>query len=79
MDLKEMKHLTTSTGIKLHAKSEKNKSDAQEMYAILYSEEERSSETNLEHKISTKEIAKPIFSEVTTLYWIQTWRAFEFN
>ena len=79
MDLKETKQLITSAEIKLHTKSEKNKSDTQEMYDILFSEEERLGETNTDNKHPNKVIGKRIFGNVSTLDWIQTWRAFEIN
>ena len=79
MDLKETKQLITSAEIKLHAKSEKNKSDTQGMYDILFSEEERLGETNIDNKHPNKAIGKRTFANVSTLDWIQTWRAFEIN
>ena len=79
MDLKETKQLITSAEIKLHAKSEKNKSDTQGVYDILFSEEERLSDTNTHSKHSSKAISKRVFGNTSTLDWIQTWRAFEIN
>ena len=79
MDLKETKQLITSAEIKLHTKSEKNKSDNQGMYDILFSEEERLGETNPNNKHPNKDSGKRIFGNVSTLDWIQTWRAFEIN
>ena len=79
MDLKETKQLTTSSELKLHTKSEKNKSDTPGMYDILFSEEERLGETNSDNKNPNKDIGKRIFGNVSTLDWIQTWRAFEIN
>ena len=79
MDLKETKNLTRSADIKLHTKSERHKSETQGMYDILFTEEERLTETNINGKEPTKEIEKPMFGEVATLDWIKTWRAFEIN
>ena len=79
MDLKETKQLITSAEINLHAKSGKNKSDSQEVYNILFSEEERLSDTNTHSKHSSKAIDKRVFGNASTLDWIQTWRAFEIN
>ena len=78
MDLKETKQLTTSAEIKLHTKS-KNKSDTQKMYDALFSEEEQLGETNTDSKHPNKDIGKRMFGNVSTLDWIQTWRAFETN
>ena len=78
MDLKETKQLMTSAEIKLHTKSE-NKSDTQDMYDTLSSEEEQLGETNTDNKHANKDIGKRIFGNVSTLDWIQTWRAFEIN
>ena len=78
MDLKETKQLIASAEIKLHTKS-KNKSDTQEMYDTLFSEEEQLGETNTDSKHPNKDIGKRIFGNVSTLDWIQTWRAFEIN
>ena len=78
MDLKETKQLIASAEIKLHNKS-KNKSDTQEMYDALFSDEEQLGETNTDSKHPDKDIGKRMFGNVSTLDWIQTWRAFETN
>ena len=78
MDLKETKQLITSAEIKLHTKS-KNKSDPQAMYDTLFSEEEQLGEANIDGKHTNKDIGKRMFGNVSTLDWIQTWRAFEIN
>ena len=78
MDLKETKQLIASAEIKLHTKS-KNKSDPQAMYDTLFSEEEQLGETNTDGKHTDKDIGKRMFGNVSTLDWIQTWRAFEIN
>ena len=78
MDLKETKQLIASTEIKSHTKS-KNKSDTQEMYDALFSDEEQLGETNTDSKHPNKDIGKRMFGNVSTLDWIQTWRAFETN
>ncbi len=79
MDLKETKQLTAPAEIKLHTRSEKNKSDTQAMYDTLFSEEEQVGETNADSKTHIKDIGKRKFGNVSTLDWIQTWRAFEIN
>ena len=79
MDLKETKKLITSTEIKLHKKSEKNESGTQGLYDILFSEEQQLGETNTGSKHPEKDTGKRIFGNVSTLDWIQTWRAFEIN
>ena len=78
MDLKETKQLIASAEIKLHTKS-KDKSDTQKMYDALISEEEQLGEANTDSKHPNKDIGKPMFGNVSTLDWIQTWRAFETN
>ena len=78
MDLKETKQLIASAEIKLHTKS-KNKSGSQEMYDALFSDEEQLGETNADSKHPNKDIGKRMFGNVSTLDWIQTWRAFETN
>ena len=78
MDLKETKQLIASAEIKLHTKS-KNKSDTQKIYDTLFSEEEQLGETNTDSKHPNKDIGKRMFGNVSTLDWIQTWRAFETN
>ena len=78
MDLKETKQLIASADIKLHTKS-KNKSDTQKIYDTLFSEEEQLGETNTDSKHRNKDIGKRLFGNVSTLDWIQTWRAFEIN
>ena len=79
MDLKETKKLISSAEIKLHTKSEKNRSDTQGIYDVLFSKEQLLGETNTDGNHSDKDTGKPIFSDATTLDWIQTWRAFEIN
>ena len=49
------------------------------LFPILFSEEERSSETNIDGNHPTTYTGKPTFGEVATLDWIKTWRAFEIN
>ena len=78
MDLKETKQLIASTEIKLHTKSE-NKSDTQKVYDTLFSEEEQLDATNTNSKHPSKDTGKRLFGNVSTLDWIQTWRAFEIN
>ena len=78
MDLKETKQLIASADIKLHTKS-KNKSDTQKVYDTLFSEEEQLGETNTDSKHPNKDNGKRLFGNVSTLDWIQTWRAFEIN
>ena len=78
MDLKETKQLIASADIKLHTKS-KNKSDTQKIYDTLFSEEEQLGETNTDSKRPNKDTGKRLFGNVSTLDWIQTWRAFEIN
>ena len=78
MDLKETKQLIASAEIKLHSKS-KNKSHTQEMYDALFSDEEQLGETNTDSEHPSKDIGKRMFGNVSTLDWIQTWRAFESN
>ena len=78
MDLKETKQLIASAEIKLHTKSE-NKSDTQEMYDALFSDEEQLGEPKTDSKHPNKDIGKRMFGNVSTLDWIQTWRAFETN
>ena len=78
MDLKETKQLIASAEIKLHTKS-KNKSDTQKMYDALFSDEEQLGETDTDSKQPNKYIGKRMFGNVSTLDWIQTWRAFETN
>ena len=78
MDLKETKQLMASAEIKLHTKS-KNKSDTQKLYDTLFPEEEQLGETNTDSRHPNKDTGKRLFGNVSTLDWIQTWRAFEIN
>ena len=78
MDLKETKQLIASAEIKSQTKS-KNKSDTQKIYDTLFSEEEQLGETNTDSKHPNKDTGKRLFGNVSTLDWIQTWRAFEIN
>ena len=79
MDLKETKKLISSAEIKLHTQSEKNKSDTQVIYDVLFSKAQLLGETKPVGNHPDKDTGKPIFGNVTTLDWIQTWRAFEIN
>ena len=78
MDLKETKQLIASAEIKLHTES-KNKSDTQEKYDALFADEEQLGETTTNSNHPNKDIGKRMFGNVSTLDWIQTWRAFEIN
>ena len=78
MDLKETKQLIASAEIKLHTKS-KNKSDKKEIHYTLFNEEAQMGETNADSNHPNKDAGKRIFGNVSTLDWIQTWRAFEIN
>ena len=79
MDLKETKQLIVPAEIKLHTKSEKNKSNTQAIYDTLFPEEEQVGETYADSNHTIKDIGKHKFGNVSTLDWIQTWRAFEIN
>ena len=78
MDLKETKQLIASAEIKLDTKSKK-KSDTQKMYDTLFSEEAPLGEHNTDIKHPNKDTGKRVFGNVSTMDWIQTWRAFEIN
>ena len=75
MDLKETKQLIVPAEIKLHTKSEKNKSNTQAIYHTLFPEEEHVGDTYAD----SNHTGKHKFGNVSTLDWIQTWRAFEIN
>ena len=79
MDLQETKQLTSSTEIKLHTKSEQNKSNTQAIYDTLFSGDEKINEADTGSKYLSKDIQKPTFGNVSTLEWITTWRAYEIN
>ncbi len=79
MELKETKSLATKASLKLHARPERNNSDAQGIYNILFSDQERLGEQDIDGEFSNKERGKPMFGEVSTLDWIKTWRVLEIS
>ena len=75
MELKETKHLSTSTELNVVTPSEKNNSQSQGIYNLLFLPEEVEPDTTVDEKISDNNRKKPEYGNVSTLDWLKTWRS----
>ena len=75
MELKETKHLSTSAEMDVLTPLEKNNSQSQGIYNLLFSPEEGEPDTTVEDKYSDTNHQKPKFGNVSTLDWLKTWRS----
>ena len=77
MELKETKHLSTSAEMDAVTPLEKNNSQSQGIYNLLFSPEEGEPDATVEDKYSDNKHKKPEFGNVSTLDWLKTWRSTE--
>ena len=79
MELKKTNHLLSSVDINVVKPSERNNSDRQSIYDMFFSteEDEANNNTNSKHSDNNDEDRK--FGNVSTLDWLQTWRATEIS
>ena len=75
MELKETKHLSTSAELNVVNPSEKNNSQGQGIYNVLFLPEEGEQDTTVDDKYSDNNHKKPEFGNVSTLDWLNTWRS----
>ena len=75
MELKETKHLSTSAELSVVTPSEKNNSQGQGIYNVLFLPEEGEQDTTVDDKYSDNNHKKPEFGNVSTLDWLKTWRS----
>ena len=75
MELKEAKHLSTSSEKTLVTPSERNNSQGQGIYNVLFRPEEGEQDKTFDDKYSDNNHQKPKFGNVSTLDWLKTWRS----
>ena len=75
MELKETKHLSTSAEMDAVTPSEKNNSQGQGIYNVLFPPEEGEPDSTVDDKYSDNNHKKPEFGNVSTLDWLNTWRS----
>ena len=75
MELKETKHLSTSAEMDVVTPLEKNNSQSQGIYNLLFSPEEEKPDTTVDDKNFDNNHQKPNFGNVSTLDWLKTWRS----
>ena len=75
MELKETKHLSTSAEKNKVTPSERNNSQGQGIYNVLFLPEEGEPNTTVDEKYSEDNHKKPKFGNVSTLDWLRTWRS----
>ena len=75
MEVKETKQLSTSAELNIVTSSEKNKSQGQGIYSVLFLPEEGEQDTTVDDKYFDNNHKKPEFGNVSTLDWLNTWRS----
>ena len=75
MELKETKHLSTSVEMDVVTPLEKNNSQSQGIYNLLFSPEEGEPDATADDKNYDINHQKPKFGNVSTLDWLKTWRS----
>ena len=75
MELKETKHLSTSAEMDVVTPLEKNNSQSQGIYNLLFSPEEGEPDATVVDKNYDNNHQKPKFGNVSTLDWLKTWRS----
>ena len=75
MEVKETKQLSTSAELNIVTSSEKNNSQGQGIYNVLFRPEEGEQDTTVDDKYSDNNDKKPEFGNVSTLDWLNTWRS----
>ena len=75
MEVKETKQLSTSAELNIVTSSEKNNSQGQGIYNVLFLPEEGEQDTTVDDNYSDNNHKKPEFGNVSTLDWLNTWRS----
>ena len=77
MELKKPNHLPTSAEINVVNSSERNNSQDQGIYNILYPPAEEEPDATIEDRYANNVSQKMLFGNVSTLDWLKTWRSTE--
>ena len=75
MELKETNHLLNSVDINVVKPSERDNSDRQSIYDMLFTAEKDKTDTSINSKTSDVDNQERKFGNVSTLDWLQTWRS----
>ena len=75
MELKETKHLPTTTEIEVATPTERNNSEGQKIYNLLFPLAEEQADASVDDKYTENNYQKPKFGDVSTLDWLKTWRS----
>ena len=75
MEVKETKQLSTSAELNIVTSAEKNNSQGQGIYNVLFLPEEGEQDTTVDDNYSDNNHKKPEFGNVSTLDWLNTWRS----
>ena len=75
MEVKEPNQLSTSAELNIVTSFEKNKSQGQGIYNVLFLPEQEEQDTTVDDKYSDNNREKPEFGDVSTLDWLKTWRS----
>ena len=79
MELKKTNHLLSSIDINVVKPSERNNSDRQSIYDMLFSAEQEETNNSINSKHSDNNYEERKFGNVSTLDWLQTWRSTEIS
>ena len=79
MELKDTRNLPSSVEMGVTPVSERNDSKNHKVYDILFPPKEDDANPNIGNKNAYKSHKKIIFSSVSTLDWLNTWRSLEEN
>ena len=79
MDLKETTHLPKLKEMNIVDPSEKNHSNNQKIYNVIFSSEDEFTDTTTDTKYSDNKKEERIFGNVSTLDWLKTWRSIEIS
>ncbi len=79
MELKDTRNLTTSVEMGVTPVSERNDPKNHKIYDILFPPKEDEADLNIGNKNAYKSHNNIIFSSVSTLDWLNTWRSLEEN
>ncbi len=79
MELKETPNLPTSVKINVQPRSDRNNSNNQRVYDILFPGIEDTADPIIDKAGSQKSHEPTLFGSVSTLDWLSTWRPLEIS
>ena len=79
MELKKTSNLPSSVEINLHPSSERNDSNDNRGYNIIFPEIEDATDPIIDKEVSQQYHEKHRFVSVSTLDWLTTWRPLEIS